>query len=133
MATAASAAAGVRAVDLAQDRGPRRMQGGSDRHRPVSDAMLARGGTPMKRRKYSVLAVDGGGIRGVIPARILAAIEHQLEDRPIAHLFDMVAGTSTGGIIALGLTKPSDDPAQHEDPAYSAAEIADLYVQHGRE
>jgi predicted acylesterase/phospholipase RssA len=87
----------------------------------------------MKRRKYSVLAVDGGGIRGVIPARILAAIEHQLEDRPIAHLFDMVAGTSTGGIIALGLTKPSDDPAERKDPAYSAAEIADLYVQHGRE
>ena len=54
---------------------------------------------------FKVLAVDGGGIRGIIPALVLAAIEEQTH-RQIFELFDLVAGTSTGGIIALGVTKP---------------------------
>jgi uncharacterized protein len=60
----------------------------------------------VKRTKYSLLAVDGGGIRGIIPARVLQEIENHFR-RPTSELFDLVAGTSTGGIIALGLTKPS--------------------------
>ena len=55
---------------------------------------------------FKVLAVDGGGIRGLIPAFILAAIEEQT-GHPIHESFDLIAGTSTGGIIALGLTKPN--------------------------
>ena len=58
----------------------------------------------MARTKYSLLALDGGGIRGVIPARVLDAIE-QRTGRPISQLFDLVAGTSTGGILALGLSR----------------------------
>ena len=51
---------------------------------------------------FKVLAVDGGGIRGIIPALVLAEIEARTT-RPISDLFDLFAGTSTGGIIALGL------------------------------
>jgi uncharacterized protein len=52
-----------------------------------------------------ILAIDGGGIRGIIRAIILRSIEEQAQ-RPASHLFDLIAGTSTGGLLALGLTKP---------------------------
>lgn len=68
-----------------------------------------------------VLSIDGGGIRGVIPALVLAEIETRT-GRRIAELFDLVAGTSTGGILACGLTAP----ARH-----SAEQLADLYRHEG--
>jgi patatin-like phospholipase/acyl hydrolase len=49
-----------------------------------------------------ILSIDGGGIKGVFPAAFLADIEEKL-DRPIVDYFDLIVGTSTGGIIALGL------------------------------
>ena len=52
-----------------------------------------------------VLCVDGGGIRGLIPALVLAEIERRT-GRRIAELVDLVAGTSTGGILACALTRP---------------------------
>src|SRR3954451_13944398 len=83
----------------------------------------------MPRTKFSLLALDGGGIRGVIPARALMAIEERM-GRPTCELFDMVAGTSTGGIIALGLTKPAK--AHGHDPKYKASALLDLYLKDGR-
>ena len=68
-----------------------------------------------------VLSIDGGGIRGLIPALVLAEIEQRTERR-IADLVDMIAGTSTGGILACALGKPDPLPA---------AEIAALYVEEG--
>src|SRR5436190_10521932 len=56
--------------------------------------------TPNTMRR--ILAIDGGGIKGVFPASFLAAVEHTT-GRPIGECFDLVVGTSTGGIIALGL------------------------------
>lgn len=49
-----------------------------------------------------ILAVDGGGIKGVLPAAFLASIEATSGRRIVDH-FDLIAGTSTGGIIALGI------------------------------
>lgn len=49
-----------------------------------------------------VLTIDGGGIKGVFPAAFLADLESELE-QPLASYFDLIVGTSTGGIIALGL------------------------------
>lgn len=49
-----------------------------------------------------VLTIDGGGIKGVFPAAFLADLESEL-DQPLASYFDLIVGTSTGGIIALGL------------------------------
>jgi len=48
-----------------------------------------------------ILSIDGGGIRGILPLALLTQIEAQRG--PCANLFDMVAGTSIGGIIATGL------------------------------
>ena len=52
-----------------------------------------------------VLSIDGGGIRGLIPAVVLAAVEERCGKR-IAEAFDLLAGTSTGGILALALAHP---------------------------
>lgn len=49
-----------------------------------------------------ILSIDGGGIKGVMPAAFLASIEQTTGKRIIDH-FDLIAGASTGGIIALGL------------------------------
>jgi patatin-like phospholipase/acyl hydrolase len=68
-----------------------------------------------------VLAIDGGGIRGLIPALVLAEIE-QRTGRPISSLFDLVAGTSTGAILACGLTRPQP---------MSAEQLAAIYEEEG--
>jgi patatin-like phospholipase/acyl hydrolase len=73
-----------------------------------------------------ILAIDGGGIRGIIPAMLLAHIEN-ITNRPIATLFDLVAGTSTGGILALGLTIPKAAAA----PLYTAQHFVDMYEHEG--
>ena len=57
-----------------------------------------------KRDKYTILAMDGGGIRGVIIAKILQHIEEETGIR-IAKFFDLIVGTSAGGIIATGLSR----------------------------
>lgn len=73
-----------------------------------------------------VLSIDGGGIRGIIPATILREIERRTGKR-IAEMFDLIAGTSTGGILALGLARPGEDGR----PMYSAADLVDLYEVEG--
>jgi uncharacterized protein len=70
-----------------------------------------------------VLCIDGGGIRGLIPALVLAEVE-QRTGRRIAEMVDLVAGTSTGGILASGLTRRGPGGR----PLYSAAELAGIYV-----
>jgi patatin-like phospholipase/acyl hydrolase len=76
-----------------------------------------------------ILAIDGGGIRGVIPAKVLVAIEAQTGKR-IAELFDLIAGTSTGGILAAGLCVPTQGGTT---PKYAASDLFDLYKVHGHE
>lgn len=49
-----------------------------------------------------ILCLDGGGIKGTQPAAFLATLEEQV-GRPLGQYFDLIAGTSTGGILALGL------------------------------
>jgi patatin-like phospholipase/acyl hydrolase len=51
---------------------------------------------------FQILSLDGGGIKGIFSAAVLAAIEDDLKINIVDH-FDLIAGTSTGGIIALGL------------------------------
>lgn len=79
------------------------------------------------RTQMRVLSIDGGGIRGIIPAMLLAEIEERTQT-PIARLFDLIAGTSTGGILALGLTVRGENGA----PKYRAQELVELYEREGR-
>src|SRR4051794_13151864 len=78
------------------------------------------------RRVIRILSIDGGGIRGLIPARLLVELE-RISGRPIAELFDVVAGTSTGGLIGLAAAKPGADGR----PVYSAEDILSVYVEDG--
>jgi patatin-like phospholipase/acyl hydrolase len=73
-----------------------------------------------------ILSIDGGGIRGIIPATVLTYIESQAGKR-IHELFDVIGGTSTGGIIALGLNSLS--PTTHQ--VYQAQELLDFYLDDG--
>jgi patatin-like phospholipase/acyl hydrolase len=70
-----------------------------------------------------VLSIDGGGIRGIIPALVLADLERR-SGRRVFELFDLIAGTSTGGILACALSAPDPLPA---------AEVVLLYEQEGPE
>lgn len=73
-----------------------------------------------------VLSIDGGGIRGIVPALVLAELERRSERR-ISELFDLVAGTSTGGILGCALTLAGDDGG----PRFRAEEMLDLYEREG--
>jgi len=55
-----------------------------------------------KQSRFQILSLDGGGIKGLFSAAVLAAIEEDLNVQVVDH-FDLIAGTSTGGIIAIGL------------------------------
>jgi predicted acylesterase/phospholipase RssA len=78
--------------------------------------------------QFRILSIDGGGIRGIIPALVLAEIENRTGKR-ICELFDLIAGTSTGGIIALGLTRPKPDGSGA--PQYAAQDLVELYENQG--
>ena len=64
---------------------------------------------PYKNEYFQILALDGGGIKGLFSAALLAKLEDDLQS-DITNCFDLIVGTSTGGIIALGLG------AGHEPP-----------------
>src|SRR5215210_8012270 len=68
-----------------------------------------------------VLAIDGGGIRGLIPALVLTELERR-SGRQIFEMFDLIAGTSTGGILACALCAPDPLPA---------SEVVGLYEEEG--
>lgn len=63
-------------------------------------------------REHVAVAIDGGGIRGVIPARALAILEDHV-GQPSCEIFQMAAGTSTGSIIAAGIGMGLSGAAMH--------------------
>jgi patatin-like phospholipase/acyl hydrolase len=84
--------------------------------------------------KFRILCVDGGGIRGLIPALVIAELERRIQKRAgeqarISDYFHMFAGTSTGGLVALSVTAP--DPEHPERPAVSGEELARFYTEDG--
>ena len=95
----------------------------------VNSDSLKQGGVVMANSKIRILAIDGGGVRGVIPARILIRVEELLQEisrnprAKINDFFDLVAETSTGGIITALILAP--------DPGFRAPEFVELYAQHG--
>jgi hypothetical protein len=87
------------------------------------DEHFANDGSPKR-----ILALDGGGLRGIVTLAFLAAIESALRDRHgspadfrLSHYFDLIAGTSTGSIIAAALAR-----------GMSVAEITEKYFDLGR-
>ncbi|KAG8375432.1 hypothetical protein BUALT_Bualt10G0099400 [Buddleja alternifolia] len=87
---------------------------------------------PLKGNLITILSIDGGGIRGIIPAKVLEFLESELqkldgEDARVADYFDVIAGTSTGGLVTAMLTAPD----ANNRPLYAAKDIVPFYVKHG--
>ena len=88
----------------------------------------------MSKSKVRILSLDGGGIRGIIPATIMVELEYRLQlrsgnpDARIADYFDMIAGTSTGGILT-GLYLC---PNENNRPKFTAVEALNLYLENGK-
>jgi patatin-like phospholipase/acyl hydrolase len=76
---------------------------------------------PVGDERFRILSLDGGGIRGLVTAVWLHALERRLGGSLHEH-FDLVAGTSTGSILACGIAK-----------GLRPKDIVDLYENHGRE
>ncbi|KAL3700918.1 hypothetical protein R1sor_018940 [Riccia sorocarpa] len=81
-------------------------------------------------RRITVLSLDGGGVRGVITTVLLEYLESELQridgkDVRIADYFDVVAGTSTGGLVASMLTAPD----ANKRPLFTAAQATDFYMK----
>ena len=73
----------------------------------------------MENKPFKILSIDGGGIKGLYSASVIARLEEK-SGRKSGECFDMICGTSTGGIIALGLASGK-----------SAQELVDLYYEQG--
>ena len=75
-----------------------------------------------------VLAIDGGGVRGIVAAVMIDALEAERRaigaTRPLGDCFDLIAGTSTGAIIAGALAAPNP---QGDGPLRTPTELRDLY------
>lgn len=86
------------------------------------------------KKKVTILSIDGGGIRGLIPAAFLARLEEKIQqktgdnDARLAEYFDLMVGTSTGGLLTLLYTAPNEEKAK---PKYAAKEGVDLFKEHG--
>ncbi|KAK9678332.1 hypothetical protein RND81_11G204400 [Saponaria officinalis] len=84
-----------------------------------------------EKKLITILSIDGGGVRGIIPAVILDFLEKQFqrldgEEARIADYFDVIAGTSTGGLVAAMLTAPNTN----NRPLYAAKDIVPFYLDH---
>ncbi|MCV9927896.1 patatin-like phospholipase family protein [Flavobacterium sp. LS1R49] len=77
--------------------------------------------------KILILAVDGGGIKGIIPAYFLSQLESAMNNVPCYQIFDIIGGTSTGGIIATALTSPIVD---NKFPM-AASDVLSIYQDNG--
>ncbi|CAJ1972668.1 unnamed protein product [Sphenostylis stenocarpa] len=79
----------------------------------------------------TILSIDGGGIRGIIPATIIHFLESQLQDLDgpearLADYFDVISGTSTGGLVTAMITAPDSN----NRPLFAAKDIKPFYMEH---
>ncbi|XP_061374285.1 patatin-like protein 1 [Gastrolobium bilobum] len=83
--------------------------------------------------QVTILSIDGGGIRGIVPAVVLDHLEKALQKKDekatLANYFDVIAGTSTGGLMAAMLSTPH--PNHPYRPLFTPAEIVDFYKKYG--
>ena len=85
------------------------------------------------KKKIRILSIDGGGIRGIIPATVIKYAEEYLQKKApgttIADHFDFITGTSIGGILAALYLMP--DEKQPQKAKFSASEALELFVEEG--
>ncbi|HWB64317.1 MAG TPA: patatin-like phospholipase family protein [Chitinophagales bacterium] len=80
---------------------------------------------------FNILSIDGGGLRGIVPIRILQKIEEKRKDK-LLNFIDMVSGTSTGGLLASCITLPGDKVDNGTlQPKFNLDDIAEIYIKYG--
>ena len=92
-------------------------------------------------KKIRILSIDGGGMRGIIPATVMVYLEDQLKKQTnnpnarIADFFDLVVGTSTGGILSSFYLTPNSNPVNSLEPStrFSAQEALSFYLEKGNQ
>lgn len=90
---------------------------------------------PAYGNTITILSIDGGGIKGILPTVILQNLESALQTvsndkkAALADYFDVIAGTSTGGIIATMLAAPNINDTSR--PAFTTPEILEFYLKYG--
>ncbi len=89
-------------------------------------------------KKVRILSIDGGGIRGIIPAIILAHVEKRLQEKThnsnatLSDYFDLIAGTSAGGILSCLYVLPNQS-GDDKNSKYFACEAIEMYEKHGKD
>ena len=96
-------------------------------HVGIDDLFMTR---KTAKNSYKILSIDGGGVRGIIPAIWLCEIEKELK-KPMASVFNMITGASTGAIIGAALTVPKNAFTKEPKP-YSTADIVNSYMKQSR-
>jgi patatin-like phospholipase/acyl hydrolase len=87
-------------------------------------------------RLTRILSIDGGGVRGILPAQVLVRLERKIRRKSgdpgagIADCFDMLAGTSTGGLLVCLLLSP--DPENPDRPRFTAEDAVRIYLRRSR-
>lgn len=88
-------------------------------------------------QKTRILSIDGGGIRGILPGQILVSLEKKLQEKSgdprarIADHFDLIAGTSTGGILSCMYLCPEEKGS--EKARFAANEVVGIYLKYGED
>jgi predicted acylesterase/phospholipase RssA len=87
---------------------------------------------PSTGKLITILSIDGGGIRGLIPATIITYLEAKLQeldgpDARIADYFDVIAGTSTGALLTSMLAAPDEN----NRPLFAAKDLTTFYLENG--
>ena len=92
----------------------------------------------MSTKKTRILSIDGGGIRGILPGVVLTYIEERLmvlegKDVRLSDYFDLIVGTSTGGILACTYLIPERDTEGKPTlrPKFTAREAVNIYLDRG--
>jgi len=80
--------------------------------------------------KFRILSIDGGGLKGLIPLQVIKEIEI-ITNQPVHKTFDLIAGTSTGGLLTCALLL-SDDTIEDNQRKYSLKQIEDIYLEKGK-
>ena len=86
-------------------------------------------------KKIRILSLDGGGIRGILPGIVLTQVKKKLQKKTkdpnikLSDMFDFMAGTSTGGILALAYLTPNEE----NRPKLTAQEAVNIYLDRGDE
>ncbi len=82
-------------------------------------------------QKFKILSIDGGGLKGLIPLQVIKEIE-KITKQPIHKTFDLIAGTSTGGLLTCALLL-QEDSIEANKRKYSLEKIEEIYLKRGKD